>query len=67
MELIIKNINNPADKNLIVSLAKRLGLVAEVISESTQENIVLSKEIKKGSQKDYVSKDQILNELNKWK
>ncbi len=28
MELIIKNINNPADKNLIISLAKRLGLVA---------------------------------------
>ena len=67
MELIIKNINNLADKNLIVSLAKRLGLVAEVISESTQENIVLSEEIKKGSQKDYVSKDQILYELNKWK
>ncbi|MBC7391209.1 MAG: DUF2281 domain-containing protein [Opitutaceae bacterium] len=34
MELIIKNINNPADKNLIVTLAKRLGLVAEESEES---------------------------------
>ena len=67
MELIIKNINNPADKNLLISLAKRLGLVAEVISETVSENTVLSDEIKQGSKRDYVSKDEILKELNKWK
>ena len=36
MELIIKNINNLADRKLFIELAKRLGLKAELVVENFQ-------------------------------
>jgi len=67
MELIIRNIDNKADKKLFVELARRLGLKADVVSEEVKEDYALSQEIKKARKNEFVSKVEILKVLDKWK
>ena len=67
MELIIRNISNQADKKLFVELARRLGLKADVLSEEAKEDHALVKEMIQARKMEFVSKEDVLTQLNKWK
>ena len=64
METVILSSNSQKDLNLILKLAKKIGISIKKLSKDDIEEIGLSLAIKKGRTGEYIDTDSFLNELD---
>ncbi len=64
METVILTSNSRQDINLILKLAKKLGINSKKLSKDDIEDTGLSLAINKGKTGEYVDTDSFLNELD---
>ena len=64
METVILSSNSQQDLNLILQLAKKLGISIKKLSKDDIEDIGISLAIRKGRTGEYVDTDSFLNELD---
>lgn len=65
METMIINIESEDDKQLFLSLAKRLRLKATFLTDDEKEEYGLLKSMLEGQTKEYASKEAIMEALKK--
>jgi hypothetical protein len=63
METLLINIKSDEDKELFLSLAKQLRLKTKSLTESDKEDYGLLKAMIEGENREYVSRDEIMNAL----
>ena len=64
METVILSSNSQKDLNLILKLAKKIGISIKKLSKDDIEEIGLSLAIKNGRTGEYIDTDSFLNELD---
>ena len=64
METVILSSNSQQDLNLILKLAKKIGISIKKLSKDDIEEIGLSIAIKKGRTGEHIDTDSFLNELD---
>lgn len=65
MESVIINGKNKEDLNLVIKLAKKLGLTAHSMTKTKMEEMALAEEIKKGMKTPKVSREDVMKALDK--
>ena len=67
MDSILIEPKRKEDLKLLNDLAKKLGYKSAIISDEEKEDLGLLKAIKKFHKKDYVSEEEVMKSLNRWK
>ncbi|MBP6611044.1 MAG: hypothetical protein KA206_08130 [Paludibacter sp.] len=65
MQTLVLNGESVSEIKLIAELAKKMGLTAKILSEEEREDIGMLKAIKSGRTKQYIDKENFLNQLRK--
>ncbi len=65
MKAAILSSDSASDLNLLLELARKLGLKAEILSDEQQEDIGLLYAIKQGRTEEFVDTGKFLKELQK--
>jgi len=65
METILVNVKDKSDRDLLLALAKKLGLSARTLTKEENEDWALAKEIEKGMKTEDVSREEVMKALNK--
>ena len=65
METVVLKSSSKDSLNLLVKLAKKLGIEVSFLSEQASEDIAMANAIKKGKTGQYVDTNEFLKELRK--
>lgn len=65
MQSLLINIESVYDKQLLLSLAKRLGLVAKLLTIEEKEDYAFGKAIEAGRKSGYVSENKVIKNTHK--
>ena len=65
MQTVILNSDSESDLNLLIKLAKKIGIKTKVLSKTEMEEMSLVKAINEGKTGEYVDTDDFLNTLRK--
>lgn len=65
MQTILINTNDKSDSNLIINLARKLGMSARTLTREETEDWELAQKIEEGLKTDKISKEEVMKFLRK--